>query len=53
MLQQLREELWELNDEETRKTISDYKNWDTSNSISMEDFIKKYYPTEWKNNFLE
>jgi hypothetical protein len=42
MLQQLREELWELNDEETKKTISDYKNWDDSNSISMEDFRKKY-----------
>ncbi|MDD5770433.1 MAG: hypothetical protein PHE25_05685 [Candidatus Gracilibacteria bacterium] len=42
VLQQLREELWELNDKETVETIEKYKSGDISNSISLNDYRKKY-----------
>ena len=42
ILQQLREELWELNNKETVETISKYKLWNRINSISLDDYRKKY-----------
>lgn len=42
ILQQLREELWEINDKETVDTIKKYRNWDRSWSISLADYKKKY-----------
>ncbi len=42
VLQQLKEELWELNDKETVDTIMNYKSWDRSNMIILSDYRKKY-----------
>lgn len=42
ILQQLREELWELNDKETVETIEKYKSWDKSGMISLSNYRKKY-----------
>ena len=42
VVEQIREELWELNDKETVETIRSYKSWDRSNMISLSDFRKKY-----------
>lgn len=42
ILQQLREELWEINDRETVETIKKYKSGDTSWNISLADYRKKY-----------
>ncbi len=42
VLQQLKEELWELNDQETCDLVSWYKKWDKSDSISLNNFRKKY-----------
>jgi len=42
VLQQIREELWELNDKETVETIKAYREWKQTDSISLEDFRKKY-----------
>lgn len=41
VLQQLREELWEINDRETSSLVSSYKKWEKSDSISLEDYKKK------------
>ena len=42
ILQQLREEMWEIGDEETSSLVSWYKNWKKSDSISFDDYRKKY-----------
>lgn len=42
VLQQIREELWELNDETTSKLVTWYKKWIKSDSISLNKFRKKY-----------
>ena len=42
VLQQLREELWEINDKETVETIKKYKLWDKSWNIHLNDYRKKY-----------
>lgn len=42
VLQQLREEIWEVNDKETVETIKKYRNWDKSWNISLNDYRKKY-----------
>ena len=42
VIQQIREELWELNDKETSQLINSYKNGEKSDSISLDDFRKKY-----------
>lgn len=42
VLQQLREELWEINDKETTDLIVWYKEWKKSDSISLNDYRKKY-----------
>lgn len=42
VLQQIREELWELNDKETVDTIRKYRSWDKSWNISLGDYRKKY-----------
>jgi len=42
ILQQLREELWEINDTETSELVRWYKEGKTSDSITLEDYRKKY-----------
>ena len=42
VLQQLREELWELNDSTTCNTIKAYKDWKSEDSISLNDYKSKY-----------
>ena len=42
VLQQIREELWEINDKETTNSISQYKSWNWSESISLNDYKIKY-----------
>lgn len=42
ILQQLREELWEINDKETIETIKKYKSGDKTWNISLDDYRKKY-----------
>ncbi len=42
VLQQVREELWELNDPETVEIVKRYREWKQSDEISLEDFRKKY-----------
>jgi len=42
VINQIREELWELNDKETVETIRNYKSWKQSDSISLSDYRKKY-----------
>ena len=42
ILQQLREELWEINDKETSDLVIWYKEWKKIDSISLKDFRKKY-----------
>lgn len=42
VLQQLKEELWEINDNETVETIRKYKLWDKSWNISLSDYRKKH-----------
>lgn len=42
ILQQLREELWEIQDKETVELIRSYKEWKKTDSISLDDYIKKY-----------
>ena len=41
ILQQLREELWELNDKETVELIKAHREWKQTDSISLEDFLKE------------
>ncbi len=43
VITQLREELWELNDEETNSMVVDYRNnWLSEDSISFSDFKKEH-----------
>ena len=42
ILDQIREEMWEWEDEETKKLILKYQKWDYSSSIWFDNFIKKY-----------
>ncbi|MCP4524256.1 MAG: hypothetical protein GY828_08625 [Candidatus Gracilibacteria bacterium] len=42
VLQQLREELWESQDNETKNLVGDYKEGKKSDSISLDDYTKKY-----------
>lgn len=42
LIQQIREELWEMNDEETVNSIMEYRRWDMKDSISLDDFRKEY-----------
>jgi len=42
IINQIREELWELNDKETSDLVSWYRKWEKSDSISLENFRKKY-----------
>ena len=42
ILQQLREELWESQDKQTKGMVSDYKKWKLWDSISLDDYKKKY-----------
>jgi hypothetical protein len=42
ILEQLREELWEINDEETKQIVEKSKLWDYSDSISLDDYVAKY-----------
>lgn len=42
VLDQIRQELWELNDKETVDSVMKYRSWDTSSSISLDDFRVKY-----------
>jgi hypothetical protein len=42
ILQQLREELWEANDKETRDIVKKSKMWNYSKSISLDDYRAKY-----------
>lgn len=42
ILQQLREELWEINDTETSELVRWYKEGKKSDSITLEDYRKKY-----------
>ena len=39
---QIREELWESNDEETKDLVDAYKSWKDTDSISLSDFRSKY-----------
>jgi hypothetical protein len=39
---QIREELWELNDKQTKELVVWYKEWKKSDSISLNNFRKKY-----------
>jgi len=41
IINQIREELWELNDKETVKTIRDYKQWKKTDSIDFGDYLKE------------
>ncbi|MDQ1343540.1 MAG: hypothetical protein QG650_259 [Patescibacteria group bacterium] len=42
ILDQVREELWELHDEETRKVVEASRVRDFSGAISFDDFIKSH-----------
>ena len=42
ILQQLREELWEINDKETYELVRWYKEGKKSDSITLKDYRKKY-----------
>ena len=42
VIEQIREELWELNDKETSELVSSYKDWKKSDSISLDSYRKKY-----------
>ncbi len=42
ILDQIREELWELNDPTTCELVEKSRNGEYSDSISLEDFRKKY-----------
>ena len=42
VINQIREELWEIDDKETSNLISSYKKWKKSDSISLDDYRKKY-----------
>lgn len=42
VLQQIREELWEINDKTTSDLVQWYKEWKKSDSISLRDYRKKY-----------
>lgn len=43
VVQQIREELWEMNDPETSEMIADYrKNWLWPESWNFSDFMKEY-----------
>lgn len=42
ILEQIREELFELQDKETLKVIKNYRSWNIVNSINLEDYKKKY-----------
>jgi len=42
VVEQIKEELWELNDKETVDLVVWYKEWKKSDSISLDDFRKKY-----------
>lgn len=42
ILDQVREELWELHDEETRQTVEASRLRDFSNAVPFDDFIKSH-----------
>lgn len=42
VINQIREELWEVNDKETSESIKNYKDWGESDMISLTDYRKKY-----------
>lgn len=42
VLQQLREELWELNDKETVDEVLSYREWKLEDSISLDNYRSKY-----------
>jgi hypothetical protein len=42
IITQIREELWELNDQKTGESIVSYRAWERSESITLDDFRKKY-----------
>ena len=42
VIDQIKEELWELNDKETVETIRSYRKWNRDNMISLSDYRKKY-----------
>ncbi len=42
VLQQLREELWETSDSITSNLVTNYKNWNNQDSISLDDYKAKY-----------
>lgn len=42
VLTQVREELWEANDEETLNLIKQYKNWNLHNSTTLDNFREEY-----------
>ena len=42
VVEQIREELWEMNDKDTVDTINSYRKWDRKNIISLSDYRKKY-----------
>lgn len=42
VLDQIREELWELNDPETREVVESANRGDDSDSISLDNFIEEY-----------
>jgi len=42
IIQQIREELWELQDKETINLIKAHKNWEQTDSISLNNYLEKY-----------
>lgn len=42
IIDQIREELWEAHDPQTQAVLKASREWDMSQSISLEDFRKKY-----------
>lgn len=42
VINQIREELWELNDKETSTTVKKYKSWDKEDMINLSDYKNKY-----------
>jgi hypothetical protein len=42
IIDQIREELWEAHDPETQAVLQARKEWERSEMMSHEDFIKKY-----------
>jgi len=42
VLQQLREELWEINDKTTANLVKNYREWKKEDSINLNDYKVKY-----------